>query len=283
MKKEASSPLLSKEKISVLVDQCRNLRKEVRSSYEALKDDLTVSMSLFEQVKRKVEPHLPATWREKSGYVQVRERIYQQSSRYKSLPRSQIAEPKDIFLRTEVSPIQTLLKYKRTTVDPHSLVSGDLSCRDNSRRDLAGSGDDSDFDESKDSKQLVDFIRGEIQTYDQALMRKMATYKLPTAAGLTTFSASKPLRQYLQTKEHSPTHRKFTQPLQTRKTLIELSSLRRNQRKSLKMATIQPSLEVARLAERYMPKVFRKGVTLNIRIPEVMRVSEWKGSEGQEV
>lgn len=295
----ASSPLFLRQKRSVktLVEQCMSLREDLRSSFETMKGGLTGSLSLLEQVRKDVRPSAPATWRESDQYTKGRARIQligQQEIDRKldqqvSMLRKQATEDEVLQKPVKVTVTRTQQgKGKKTRnvqnpmyIPPQML--GAFSLAKHLEKDRRGFGSASPKAAATSAQpkdgQIDDYLQEEIRIYEDARLRKMATYKLPTNAGMKTFTASTSIRQYLHSESLSSSLQ-YYRPFQDRKVLFELASLRRHQHQAAKMEAIQPSPEVAQLALRYIPKLGKKKGLVGIRIPEAVQLTE-EGKESE--
>ena len=296
----ASSPLFLRKKRSVktLEEQCIALREDLRSSFETMKGGLAGSLSLLEQVRKEVRPSAPVTWRDSDQYTKGRAKIQligqqeidrkldQQVSRL----RKQAAEDevlqkpvKVTVTRTQQGKGKKIRNVQNPMYVPAQML-GAFSLAKHLEKDRRGFGSASPKETAKSARaadgHIDDYLKEEIRLFEDARLRKLVTYKIPTPAGIKTFTASTSLRQYIRS-ECLPSNLQYYRPFQDRKALFELASLRRHQHQAAKMEAIQPSPDVAQLALRYLPaKLEKKKNLMDLRIPEVEEQAE-EGNENE--
>lgn len=285
--------------MKTLVTQCMSLREDLRSSFETIKGSLSGSLSLLEQVRKDVRPNMPATWRDSDEYTQGRGRIQlivqEEINRKIDVQVSKLLqhasdheEPHKHVKLTITRIEQGKGKKSRNVQDPMYIPAqmlGAFSMAKHLEKDRRGFGsvspkEGTDVGRPTVGGQMEDYLKEEIRKYESARMRKMETFKIPTAEGLKTFTASTSIRQYLY-NDTLPSSLQLFRPFQDRKTLFEFASRRRHEQEAAKMEAIQPSPDVKRLAQRYLPKSDRQREPLEIRIPEARKEAE-DGKESAE-
>lgn len=285
--------------MKTLVTQCMSLREDLRSSFETMKGGLTGSLSLLEQARKDVRPYMPATWRDSDQYTQgrgriqliVQEEINRKIDVQVSMLQQQANAHEELQKPVKLTVTRTEQgkgKKSRNVQDPMYIPAqmlGAFSMAKHLEKDRRGFGSASPkegtaVDRKTGGGQMEDYLKDEIRKYESARMRKMETFKIPTTAGMQTFTASTSIRQFLY-NETLPSSLQLYRPFQDRKTLFEFASIRRHQQEAAKMEAIQPSPDVKRLAQRYLPKPDKKREPLEIRIPEARKQAE-DGKESEE-